>query len=188
MDKYNVKATFFVTNQFPKYQNLIKTAYDKGHKIAVHTCSHQIYSKNNNIYSSVDAYMKDFNAMQDIIFKQTGNTTNIFRFPGGTNNTISKGQCKGIMTALAKQMTDAGYFYFDWNVDSNDSTHRNTQSVISDTIGQISKKQNAVVLMHDIKNYSVEAVPAIIEYCLEKGYSFKVLDETSPAVRFKPVN
>ncbi len=188
LDKYNVKATFFVTNQFPKYQHLIKTAYDKGHKIAVHTCSHQIYSKNNNIYTSVDAYMRDFNAMQDIIFKQTGAATNIFRFPGGTNNTISRSQCKGIMTALSKQMTDAGYLYFDWNVDSNDSTYKNTQSIISNTIGQISKKKNAVVLMHDIKNYSVEAVPAIIEYCLEKGYSFKVLDETAPIVRFKPVN
>ncbi len=183
LDKYNVKATFFVTNQFPRYQHLIKTAHNKGHKIAIHTLTHKW-----SIYNSVQNYMNDFNAMQAIIAKQTGSETNIFRFPGGTNNTVSKSCKKGIMTELSKQMTASGYVYFDWNVDSNDSGYKTTQKVILNTIGQIFKKNNAVVLMHDIKNYSVEAVPAIIEYCLENGYTFKVLDESSPAVRFKPVN
>lgn len=190
LDRYGVKATFFVTNQFPRYQSIIKATHDKGHKVAIHTCSHQIYSKDStNIYSSVSAYMKDFNAMQDIIVKQTGRETNIFRFPGGTNNTVSKSHCKGIMTDLAQQMTDAGYIYFDWNVDSYDSrSTTTTQNIISETISQISKKTDAVVLMHDIHKKTVEAVPAIIEYCLQNGYSFKVLDENSPSVRFRPVN
>ena len=189
LERYNVKATFFVTNQFPKYQNLIGKAYSKGHKIAVHTYSHQMYTANNNIYSSVENFMKDFNAMQDIIEAQTGSTTNIMRFPGGTNNTISKSSCKGIMTELTKQMTNAGYFYFDWNVDSYDSrSSSNAQKIITETINQIKGKQNAVVLMHDIHKKTIDAVPAIIEYCLENGYTFKVLDESSPAVRYKPQN
>ncbi len=189
LDKYNVKATFFVTNQFPRYQSVIGKIHIKGHKVAVHTYSHQIYTKKNNIYSSVEAFMNDFNAMQSIIEAQTGKTTNIFRFPGGTNNTISKGYCKGIMTELAKQMTDAGYSYFDWNVDSYDSrSSSNTQKIITETINQIKTKKNAVVLMHDIHKKTVEAVPAVIEYCLNNGYTFKVLDENSPAVRNKPQN
>jgi peptidoglycan/xylan/chitin deacetylase (PgdA/CDA1 family) len=183
LDKYGVKATFFVTNQFPKYQYLIKTAHQQGHKIAIHTASHKW-----SIYKTPENYMQDFNAMQDIVTAQTGSATNIFRFPGGTNNTISRSQNKGIMTLLSKQMTDSGYFYFDWNVDSNDARYSSTQKIISDTISQISTKTNAVVLMHDIKKYSVEAVPAIIEYGLENGYTFKVLDENSPAIRFKPAN
>ena len=189
LKQYNVKATFFVTNQFSKYQDLIGKAYSQGHKIAVHTYSHQMYTSSNNIYSSIDAYMKDFNKMQDVIEAQTGTTTNIFRFPGGTNNTISKSLCPGIMTELTKQMTAAGYFYFDWNVDSYDSrSSSNTQKIIDETISQIKNKKNAVVLMHDIHKKTVDAVPAIIEYCLENGYTFKVLDETAPAVRTKPQN
>lgn len=189
LKNYNVKATFFVTNQFPKYQSLIGKAHSEGHKIAVHTYSHQMYNKNNNIYSSVNAYMNDFNAMQNVIKAQTGSETNIFRFPGGTNNTISKSSCQGIMTQLAEQMTNAGYFYFDWNVDSYDSrSSSNTQKIITETINQIKNKKNAVVLMHDIHKKTVDAVPAIIEYCLENGYTFKVLDENSPAVRYKPQN
>ena len=189
LKKYNVKATFFVTNQFSKYQSLIGKAHSEGHKIAVHTYSHQMYTKDNNIYSSVEAYLKDFNAMQSVIKAQTGSKTNIFRFPGGTNNTISKSSCKGIMTELTKQMTDAGYFYFDWNVDSYDSrSSSNTQKIITETINQIKNKKNAVVLMHDIHKKTVDAVPAIIEYCLENGYTFDVLSENSPAVRYKPQN
>ncbi|MBO5852553.1 MAG: polysaccharide deacetylase family protein [Clostridia bacterium] len=189
LKKYNVKATFFVTNQFPKYQNLIGKAHSEGHKIAVHTYSHQMYDKNDNIYGSLENFMKDFNKMQDVIEAQTGSTTNIMRFAGGTNNTISKSTCKGIMTELTKQMTAAGYFYFDWNVDSYDSrSYTNTQKVITETINQIKSKENAVVLMHDIHKKTVDAIPAIIEYCLNNGYTFRVLDENSPPVRYKPVN
>lgn len=189
LDKYNVKATFFVTNQFSRYQSLIGLAHSKGHKIAVHTYSHQMYSNENNIYGSVEAYMNDFNAMQSVIEAQTGSTTNIFRFPGGTNNTISKNYCQGIMTELVKQMTDAGYYYFDWNVDSYDSrSSSNTQKIITETINQIKTKKNAIVLMHDIHKKTVDAVPAIIEYCLENGYTFDILSESSPTVRNNPQN
>lgn len=189
LDQYGVKATFFVTNQFSGYKNLIGDAYSRGHKIAIHTYSHQIYKQSGNIYAGVESYLKDFMAMQAIVEEQTGSTTNIFRFPGGTNNLISKNYCKGIMTALAKEMTDAGYVYFDWNVDSYDSrTSSTTQDIIDHTISQISTKKNAVVLMHDIHKKTVNAVPAVIEYCLQNGYTFKVLEADSPACRFKPAN
>lgn len=183
LDRYGVKATFFVTNQFPRYQHLIKESYNRGHKIAIHTLTHQW-----SVYNSVDSFMADFNGIQNVILEQTGKETNIFRFPGGTNNAISKSHCKGIMTQLSNLLTEQGYTYFDWNVDCNDSRDKDSQRIITDTISQISRKSNAVVLMHDIKNQTVEAVPAIIEHCLQNGYTFKTLDENSPAVRYNPAN
>ncbi len=183
LDKYGVKATFFVTNQFRGYTHLIKTAYDKGHAIGAHTSSHQ-YS----IYDSTDNYYADFNAINDTIFAQTGEYTRIFRFPGGTNNTISRSRCKGIMTQLSQEMLASGLVYFDWNVDCNDARYSKSQDVISSTISQISTKNNAVVLMHDIKKQTVDAIPAIIEYCLENGYTFKVLTPDSPPCAFTPAN
>lgn len=183
LDKYGVKATFFVTNQFRGYTNLIKTAYDKGHAIGAHTSSHQ-YS----IYNSTENYYADFNAINNTIFEQTGEYARIFRFPGGTNNTISKSRCKGIMTKLSQEMLASGLVYFDWNVDCNDARYGSSQDIISSTISQISTKNNAVVLMHDIKKQTVDAVPAIIEYCLQNGYTFKVLTPDSPTCAFKPAN
>ncbi len=184
LEKYNVKATFFVTNQFSRYQGVIGDIHAKGHKVAIHTKTHKW-----SIYDSVENFMADFNGMQSIIKKQTGVETNIFRFPGGTNNTVSKGHCKGIMTLLNKQLAESGYFCFDWNVDSYDSrSNTKTQDIIAKTISQISTRNTAVVLMHDIHLKTVEAVPAIIEYCLQNGYTFKVLDESSPRIQFKPEN
>lgn len=182
LDQYGVKATFFVTNQFSKYQGLIKTIDQKGHTVGVHTLTHKW-----SIYKSEEAYYKDFNAMQNIIKEQTGKETKIFRFPGGTNNTISRSN-RGIMTRLSNDMLSKGYIYFDWNVDCNDARLKTTQDIISSTISQIKNKQDSVVLMHDIKLSTVEAVPAIIEYGLANGYTFAPLDQNSPAVRFKPVN
>ena len=182
LDRYNVKATFFVTNQFPNYQHLLGTIDKKGHAIGVHTLTHKW-----SIYKSEENYYNDFNAMQNIIKQQTGKTTNIFRFPGGTNNTVSKNY-KGIMTRLSTQMVEQGYYYFDWNADCNDSRTSDVQQIISDTLRQIKSKDTAVVLMHDIKKSTVKAIPAIIEECKKQGYAFMVLTESSPAIRFEPRN
>ena len=93
LDKYNIKATFFVTNQFPEYQYLINMEYEKGHTVGIHTYTHKW-----SIYESVESYLEDFNKISNIIFEQTGQYTKIFRFPGGSSNTVSKNYSKGIMT------------------------------------------------------------------------------------------
>lgn len=183
LDRYDVKATFFVTNQFPGYKYLIGEAHKRGHTIGVHTSSHKW-----EVYKSKESYLADFEKIQKTVESETGSRAEIFRFPGGTNNLVSKKHNKGIMTLLSKEMKNMGYVYFDWNVDSNDARYGDTQRVIESTIEQISKKNTSVVLMHDIKNHTVEAVPAIIEYCLKNGYTFKALDKNSPPCSFKPQN
>lgn len=181
--KYDVKATFFVTNQFPSYIYNLKTMAADGHAIGVHTLTHSW-----NIYSGEYSYMKDFNAMHDIIKRETGIDTKIFRFPGGTNNTVSRSYCRGIMSTMAKKMVNNGYYYFDWNVDCCDTQGYSASQIANTTISQIKGKSQSIVLMHDIKKATVDAIPTIIEYCLNNGYVFDVLDENSPAIRFSPVN
>lgn len=180
---YNVKATFFVTNQNPGYIYLLKEMAADGHAIGVHTLTH-----NWSIYSSTSKYLSDFNAMHDIIKQQTGIDTKIFRFPGGTNNTVSRSYSKGIMTTLDRTMAEKGYLNFDWNVDCRDTEGLNSTQIADTTIAQIKNRNQSVVLMHDIKNSTVEAVPTIIKYAKNNGYTFKVIDETTPSVRFKPAN
>ena len=55
LEKYNVKATFFITGEDKSHRYLIKEAYDAGHTIGLHTYSHK-YSE---VYASVDAYFED---------------------------------------------------------------------------------------------------------------------------------
>lgn len=185
LDRYNVKATFFVTGANSAYYNMIGEAYRRGHTIAIHTYKH-VYS---DIYSSVDNYLADFNKIKDIVVAQTGEEPWLFRFPGGTSNTVSRKYCSGIMTTLAHEMLNRGYVYCDWNVSSGDASGSPTeQSVINNVINGISGKKIAIVLQHDIKSCSVDAVDNIIEWGINNGYVFKAMEKDTPVVQFKPQN
>lgn len=175
LKKYNVKATFFVTNQFKDYVPLIEDIHNDGHVVAVHTLTHKW-----SIYSSVETYLKDFNDMNDIVYKYTGSRAKIFRFPGGSSNTVSRGYSKGVVNAIASEMTNRGYVYYDWNVDSGDASGASRDKIVENTIGGIEKKDNAVVLMHDIKKNTIDGIEEIIQYALDKGYRFDVLTIDSP--------
>ena len=173
---YNVRATFFVTGLNPDYENQIGRAWREGHSIGVHSATHDYYS----IYASEEAFFADFNAVEDIILRQTGTTTRLFRFPGGSSNTVSRFN-PGVMTRLTRAMTDMGYIYFDWNVDSNDAGGtRDTESILRNLKDGCTGRRVSVVLQHDIKDYSVDAVESFIVWALNNGYQFAPLTESSP--------
>lgn len=176
LDKYNVKATFFVTNQFPKYQNMIGEEAKRGHTVAVHTYTHNFAS----IYKSQTAFWSDIDKMNSLIKKQTGKTSDILRFPGGSSNAVSKKYCKGIMTKLTANASSHGFVYADWNVDSRDAGGTTSSSGVAANVKKgCSKQKTSVVLMHDIKSYSVNAVEDIIKWGLKNGYTFKAMTRSS---------
>ena len=116
--------------------------------MAVHTYSHD-YAQ---VYSSAEAYWEDFDKMNDLIEEKTGKRTRLFRFPGGSSNTISSGYVQGLMTTLAAQADEKGLVYFDWNVDSNDAGGTTTADGIYENITNgCSGMDVSVVLCHDIK-------------------------------------
>ena len=185
LDKYGVKATFFVTNQFPKYQYMIGETHRRGHTIALHTLTHRYEV----LYKNEAAYYSDLEAIKNIVVNQTGVTPTIVRFPGGTSNTVSKKYCKGIMSSLVNSISYHGFLYCDWNVSSGDAGGAKTVSAISDNvINGIKKKNVSVVLQHDITSASVEAVEKILFWGIQNGYTFLPMSETTPMVHFKPLN
>lgn len=185
LKKYGIKATFFVTNQFPKYNYVIKKEYEDGHSIGIHTYTHKW-----SIYNNLESYLDDFNKIDEVIYNQTGIHTKLFRFPGGSSNLVSRNYKKGIMTELASYMTSKGYKYFDWNVDSGDTNKKDssTKAIIKNVKKSLKGDGEYVVLMHDIKKNTLEALPEIIEYALERGYKFSSLNEESPTMHFKIAN
>ena len=185
LDKYGVKVTFFVTNQYPDYQYLIGEAHRRGHTVAMHTYSH----KYEEIYKNEQAYYEDLNKIKNVCIAQTGVAPTIVRFPGGTNNTISKNHCVGIMSALAESLGYNGYYYTDWNVSSGDAGGTTSrEGVFQNVISGIQKNNISVVLQHDIKKYSVEAVEDIITWGLANGYTFHPMTENSKMIHFRPNN
>ncbi len=182
LKKYNVKATFFVVNT--AYIDVIRRAAAEGHAIGIHSVTHKFQE----IYSSEDAFLRDLYTMRDIIAGITGQTTTLMRFPGGGSNTISSFN-PGIMTRLTQKVVDLGFQYFDWNVDSNDAGGaRTSYQVFQNVTRGISNKQTAVVLQHDIKGFSVDAVERIINWGLSNGYTFLPLSPSSPGAHHSVLN
>lgn len=178
-----VKATFFVTNNGPDY--LIKRIYEEGHTIALHTASHD-YSK---IYSSVDNYFDDLDKVSNRVKRLTGYTSKIVRFPGGSSNTVSKKYSKGIMTELVDNLFGRGYRYYDWNVDSGDASTAKTKSAVyKNVVSNLSKNKTNIVLMHDIKTQTRDALRDIIKYGKDNGYTFEKIDMDTYMVRQKVNN
>ena len=182
----DVKATFFVTSNGP--DSLIKREYDEGHVVALHTASHN-YAK---VYSSVDAYFNDLTTVQNRVKRITGYESKIIRFPGGSSNTISRNYSRGIMTTLTSEVINRGYRYHDWNVDSNDAgvcaKSGSSSCVYSYVTNSLSKNRCNMVLMHDIKNYTANAIEDIIKYGKNNGYTFEVITMDTPMVTQKVNN
>lgn len=175
LDRYGVKATFFVVDS--EYRYLMKEIVARGHSIGIHSATHD-YS---TIYASADAYFDDLLAMQEIIYENTGVVTTLMRFPGGGSNLVSKRFCKGIMSMLTQSVRDAGFQYFDWNVDSDDAGNAHkTKQVRDNVIRGIQEKGTCMVLQHDTCGYSVGAVEDIIVWALDHGYTFQAARDTTP--------
>ena len=183
LNKYNVKATFFVTHQFAGYVHLIEKEYASGHAVGVHS-----YTHNWNIYRSVDTYVSDFNRMNDDILKYTGVKSNIFRFPGGSSNTISRNYAKGVVKAIASYMTNQGYAYFDWDVDSGDASGASRSKIYSNVVNGVKYCTKCVVLMHDIKPNTVNELDNILKTLTSNGYRFGTLSTASVTVHHAIAN
>ena len=123
-----------------------------------------------------------------MIYRQTGEYSRLFRFPGGSSNTVSSFN-PGVISQLAAEMNDMGYQYFDWNVDSNDAGGTNTTAgVVENVTTGCDGRRASVVLQHDIKDYSVAAVEQIILWGLRNGYTFRALDLSSPTAHHRIAN
>lgn len=176
LKKYGVKVSFFVKGG-TAYPEFLTRAAQEGHTVAIHTYSHNY----NEIYASDEAFMADLEATQNVILQYTGQKSMLTRFPGGSSNTISANYNKGIMTRLTKKLPELGYQYFDWNVDSYDAGGaKDADEVFDNVVKGVSKRTNSVVLQHDTKGFSVDAVERIIAWGLCNGYTFAPLDFNSP--------
>ncbi len=178
LDQYDAKATFFITAQQKDYFPMIKKAYDAGHTIGLHSYTHDY----DTVYASVDSYFKDLEKIGEVAKEQLGFVPCFIRFPGGASNTISRKYCTGIMTTLTQQVLEKGYQYYDWNVSSGDGGVATTQEIVEQS--ETDEYTQVMLLFHDAatKDTTVEALPTILEYYKNLGYSFKAIDRDSLVV------
>ncbi len=181
----NIKATFFVLEK-DGYDDVYQRIVNEGHEIALHSTDHD-YSR---IYQTVDTFMTDMEDLSAYIQGLTGVESKVLRFPGGSNNHVSrKYGGDDIMDHIIQEVEEQGYAYFDWNVDSMDAAKglQDKDVIVSSVLNQAKYQKTAVILMHDAarKTTTVDALPEVVEGLKEQGFFFRGLSEETPPVRFK---
>lgn len=177
LNKNNVKASFFLIGKKAELnKDIVKNLYSSGMCIFPHSYSHE-YEK---IYKSKEAYIEDFSACNAVISNITGEKSYDFvRLPGGSYNKVSKDM---VMNDIRQYLKSNNVKYIDWNVSSADATPYKVSSdtIRDNVISQCKYWDVSVVLMHDSegKKSTVEALPEIIKYLKEDGYTFKTFKDT----------
>lgn len=179
LEKYQVQATFFLCGT-----SRLKKQLAAGHAIGAHSATHD-YS----IYATDEKYFDDLNRIREKIYTAAGYSTWLVRFPGGSSNKVSRQYRKGAMTALTRLVEEAGYTYYDWNVSSGDAERvEDPEEIKQNVINGIKGQQVAVVLMHDSRSYTVDAVEDILLWGQENGYVFLPLTRYSRVVQHQVNN
>jgi peptidoglycan/xylan/chitin deacetylase (PgdA/CDA1 family) len=176
-----------------KNPDVLQRIVDEGHGIINHSYSHDY----NRVYKSPEAFLEELESCNESIAGITGRGVKIFRAPGGPSK-LNKETFK-----LLKQH---GYVSISWNVASADTDPKGVsrEQIIENVqkgIMQIeSFEKTPIVLMHDgteinrngaapgsaLANYirsresGVAALPEIIEFLMDRNYTFAVVDENTP--------
>lgn len=179
LDQYEVKATFFVVGKESDWaREALQEIVDRGHTLGMHSYSHK-YAE---IYESVESFSEDLDKIQNYVYDATGVTSTVYRFPGGSSNTISKVD----MNDFADYLDTREIRFFDWNVSSGDAVKggASVEQLTKNVMGDVVRHKNVIVLMHDAANKrtTVEALPIIIEniLALEDTEILPITDETEP--------
>ena len=169
----SVPATFFIIgNQIKGQEDLIRRINNEGHALGLHSMSH----RRNSLYNSNEAFLKEMLETQEIINSIVGIKPNILRFPFGCNN-----NCYKISQSMVNLLHENNFKIYDWNTDSGDGAHPGA-SPSSFIRNSKTSKDNVILLMHCayMSKNSVKALPEIIKYYKENGYTFKLIDENTP--------
>lgn len=179
LERYQVKATFFVVGKDDEMsEEALKNIVAAGHTLGLHSYSHK-YSE---IYQSVEAFAEDFTRQQNYVQEVTGVKSMVYRFPGGSSNTVSDID----MQDFAEYLESQGVEYYDWNISSGDGGSRllDVQTLVENCTKDIPNRDTSIILMHDSadKSTTVEALPIIIENILamEDTVILPITEETEP--------
>lgn len=160
LKQYDVKATFFVLGkESEESKEAVRRIAAEGHSLGMHSYNHQY----DEIYASKEAFAEDFQKIRDYLFQLTGEECHLYRFPGGSSNTVSNVDVHVFIEYLREQNT----VYYDWNVSAGDAAKvsLSAEAILTNATKGLEKQSVSVILFHDAasRRSTVDALPSIIE-------------------------
>jgi peptidoglycan/xylan/chitin deacetylase (PgdA/CDA1 family) len=150
----HIHAVFFLVgemagNRSPRVAPLIRRILREGHVIGTHTMKHKDLCR-----VSEAAAIQDLDDGKAIIEQVAEVPTAWFRTPYGA-------RCERVERLLAERHLD----HFHWDLDPQEWKHGNVARTVRYVTGELAHSSGReVLLMHDIKQATVKALPQILDW------------------------
>jgi peptidoglycan/xylan/chitin deacetylase (PgdA/CDA1 family) len=163
LDKYDVKATFFVVGEMAKsYPSSLKKVAKNGHEIGNHTFTHLQESEN-----GCERLKSEILETENTVFKLTGKKTFLFRPPTG--------YCCSSAVTMTKEL---GYTTVVWDIDTRDWAHPSPTQILSEV--KKYARSGSIILFHDFigkDSPTPKALELIIPWLIANGYKLVTVGE-----------
>ncbi len=157
LKEYDANATFFVLgNKVELYQETIRQSIANGNEIGNHSYNHKQLTK-----LSVSELKEQIDKTQDILKQYTGYTPRLLR------------PTYGAINQKVRSNTDLSIVL--WNIDPKDWKIKDSETIANNVLTKVSDRD--IILMHDTKKRTVEAVKIIVPALIEQGYQLVTISE-----------
>ncbi|OQR59485.1 deacetylase [Streptomyces maremycinicus] len=156
LEERQVPATFFLLGErhIEKYPDLVRRMAAEGHEVASHTWDHKILTR-----ITPEEIREELRRPNDEIERLTGRRPTLMRPPQGRTDETVHEICREL--GLAEVL---------WTVTAKDYTTTDPALIRRRVLARA--ERDGIILLHDIYDGTVPAVPGIIDALKERGYVF----------------
>ena len=163
LDKYKVKATFFLVGDWvDKFPDDVENIAAKGHDIGNHSDTHPHLPQ-----LSEEKAGAEIAACNEKIEALTGHCPTLFRPPYGDYNNM-----------VVNTVKSMGMYCVQWDVDSLDWKDPSPEQLTQNVLKKVT--DGSIVLMHNGAKNTPAALPSIIEGIQDKGYEIVLIKDLIP--------
>lgn len=165
-----VPATFFLLGRrhIDTYPELVERMADEGHEVANHTWTHRILTD-----LEPEEIREELERPNEEIERLTGRRPTLMRPP--------QGRTDGTVNGISREL---GLAEVLWSVTAKD--YRTTDSGLITRRVLAQSSRDGIILLHDIYDGTVPAVPGIIDALKKRGYVFVTVPQLLAPGRAEP--
>jgi peptidoglycan/xylan/chitin deacetylase (PgdA/CDA1 family) len=161
LERERVPATFFLLGRrhIDRYPDTVRRIAAEGHEVANHTWTHPRLTE-----VGTARIREELTRTQDAIEELTGRRPTLMRPPQGRTD-----------GKVAKVCKELGLAQVLWSTTAKDYKTRDSKLIAKRTLKQADR--DGIILLHDIYEGTVPAVPDIIEKLKARGYTFVTVSQ-----------
>lgn len=166
LDELSVKGTFFIVGtQAVQFPGILEDLASRGHTVANHSWSHR-----NITQLDRGALLEELAFCSQAIETITGVRPRFFRPPGGKwdRQSLATVQELGLTTVL-------------WDVTGRDMVQRSPRQMAASVVK--AAVPGSIILLHGGMEWTMEALPLIVEGLRARGFLLVSLDQMFPSAR-----